>query len=349
MQYKKFALRVIALGLSGLVIWGVTCWALAFRSVSTDNAFVQADITSIAPKVAGYITEVPVTDNSPVKAGDVLFVIDTRDYMAKAEQASANVRAAESTVANVEAAILLQHSVIGQAEAQLAIAEAVQKRAAQEHARQSRLRREKATTERNFEDSLRDKAQADAALSGAKSSLGVQTKQLDVLAAQLSSARAGLDQAKANLSLARLDLEHCRVCAPVDGVIGNRKARVGRYVTPGTTLLDLVPVDSVWVVANFKETQLESLSIGQHVKIIADGYPKTPLRGTVDSFAPGSGAAFSLLPPDNATGNFIRVVQRVPVKITIDDNLLKGVLVPGLSVRVTVSPDHQKGFIRKSL
>ena len=340
MQHKKMALRIIALGLSALVLWGVTCWALSLRLVSTDNAFVQTDITSIAPKVAGYITEVPVNDNSLVKAGDLLFVIDPRDYMAKAEQAGANVRAAESTVANGEAAILLQHSVIGQAEAQLAIAEAVQKRATQELARQSRLRREKATTEQNYEDSLRDKAQADAALSGAKASLEVQTKQLDVLAAQLSAARAGLDQAKANLSLARLDLEHCRVSAPVDGVIGNRKARVGRYVTPGTTLLDLVPVENVWIVANFKETQLASLSKGQHVRIIADGYPQTPLIGTVESFAPGSGAAFSLIPPDNATGNFIRVVQRVPVKITIDDNPLKGVLVPGLSVRVTVSPEQ---------
>jgi Multidrug resistance efflux pump len=340
MQHKKIFLRIIALGLSALVLWGVTSWTLAFRLVRTDNAFVQTDITSIAPKVAGYITELPVNDNSPVKAGDLLFVIDPRDYMAKAEQAAANVRAAESTVANGEAGILLQHSVIGQAEAQLAIAEAVQKRATQELARQSSLRREKATTEQNFEDSIRDKAQADAALSGAKASLEVQIKQLDVLAAQLSSARAGLDQAKASLSLARLDLEHCRVSAPVDGVIGNRKARVGRYVTPGTTLLDLVPLEDVWIVANFKETQLESLSKGQRVTIIADGYPQTPLTGTVESFAPGSGAAFSLIPPDNATGNFIRVVQRVPVKITLDDNPLKGVLVPGLSVQVTVSPDQ---------
>ena len=342
MQKKKIVLLATALGLSILVIWEITSWALAFRSVNTDNAYIQTDITSIAPKVAGYITEVPVSDNTTVKAGDLLFAIDARDYMAKTEQANANVRVAESAVANVEAATLLQHSVIAQAEAQVAVATAVQKRAGQEYMRQSRLRREKATTEQNFEDALRDRSQADATLLGTQAHLEVQTKQLDVLAAQLSSAHAGLAQAKANLSLAQLDLEHCRVHAPVDGVIGNRKVRVGRYVTPGTAILDLVPLQNVWIVANFKETQLEHLRAGQRVQVIADGYSQTPLTGVVDSLAPGSGSAFSLIPPDNATGNFVRVVQRVPVKITFTDNPLKGLLVPGLSVRVTVMPDHEE-------
>ena len=342
MQQKKTAIRIITLALSVFVLWGIVSWAWVFRSISTDNAYIQADITSIAPKVAGYITEVPVEDNSAVKAGDLLFAIDTRDYEARAQQASANVRVAESTVANVEAAIILQQSVISQAEAQVAVATAVHKRAVQEHTRQSALRREKATTEQIFDNAVCDKAQAEATLRGAQASLNVQTKQLGVLAAQLSSARAGLVQAEANLSLALLDLEHCRICAPVDGVVGNRKARVGRYVTPGMLLLDLVPTKNVWVVANFKETQLERLRAGQQVEILADGYPQTLLTGVIDSLAPGSGSAFSLIPPDNATGNFVRVVQRVPVKILINSNPLQGRLVPGLSVRVTVMTDRKE-------
>jgi membrane fusion protein (multidrug efflux system) len=339
---KIFGLGAATLGLSAFVIWALVSWSLMFRSINTDNAYIQADITAIAPKVAGYVTAVPVGDNMSVKAGDLLFVIDERDYAAKVEQAKANVQAAKSSVINVEAATKLQHAIIRQAEAQVASSAAVQKRAAQEYARQTRLRREKATTEQKFEDSLRDKTQTDATLAGSQANLDVQTRQLDVLAAQLSSAHAGLVQAQAAYALACLDLEHCRVYAPIDGIIGNRKVRVGRYVTPGTTLLELVPVWNVWIVANFKETQLEHIHVGQHVRIAVDGYPATALIGVVDSLAAGSGSAFSLLPPDNATGNFIRVVQRVPVKITLKENTLNGLLVPGLSVRVTVLPEQEE-------
>ncbi|MDR2055238.1 MAG: HlyD family secretion protein [Desulfovibrio sp.] len=339
---KVLYISAIAI-ISGLfAIWAALTLSASFRATATDNAYVQADITAIAPKVAGYVTEVPVGDNTAVKAGDLLFAVDERDYAARAEQAGANVLAAESSVSHVEAAITLQYAIIRQAEAQLASAAAAQKHSLQESARQGRLRQEKATTEQKFEDSLRNKAQADAALAGAQANLDVQARQLDVLAARLSSARAVLAQARAALSLARLDLEHCRVHAPFDGVIGNRKARVGRYATPGSSLLDLVPLRDVWIVANFKETQLERIRVGQDARITVDGYPGAVLAGVVDSLAPGSGSAFSLLPPDNATGNFVRVVQRVPVKITLKENTLKGLLVPGLSVCVAVLPDPEK-------
>jgi len=338
-QKKILVLMASALGLSALVIWAFISWSASFRSINTDNAYVHADITAISPKVAGYVTQVPVGDNTSVKAGDLLFAIDERDHAARVEQAGANVKVAEAAVVNVEAAIMLQQAVVRQAEAQVTSATASQKRAAQEYARQSRLRLEKATTEQKFEDSLRDKSQTDAALAGSQANLDIQTRQLDVLAAQLSSSQAGLAQVQAAYTLACLDLEHCRVYAPADGIVGNRKARVGRYATPGTTLLDLVPVQGVWIVANFKETQLEHIRVGQDVKVVADGYPDTALSGVVDSLAPGSGSVFSLLPPDNASGNFVRVVQRVPVKITLKENALKGLLVPGLSVRVTISSD----------
>ncbi|MDR3089788.1 MAG: HlyD family secretion protein [Desulfobulbaceae bacterium] len=339
---KVLFIAAVVVGSGTLIIWAALSWSTGMRSINTDNAYIHADIIAIAPKVSGYVMEVPVRDNMSVKVGDLLFAIDERDYTAKVEQAKANVLAAESAIANVKAATVLQHAVIRQAEAQVASAAAIQKRAAQEYARQNRLRKDKATTEQRFEDSLRDKAQTDASLAGAQANLDVQTKQLDVLTSQLSSAHAGLAQAQAALSLAVLDLEHCRVRAPVDGVIGNRKARIGRFVTPGTALLDLVPVQDVWIVANFKETQMEHIRIGQNVRIAVDGYPGAALAGVVDSLAPGSGSSFSLLPPDNATGNFIRVVQRVPVKITLKDNTLIGLLVPGLSVRVTVLPGGEK-------
>lgn len=339
---KVLLIAAVVVGSGTLTIWAALTWCTEQHSINTDNAYIHADSIAIAPKLSGYVTEVPVGDNSRVKAGDLLFAIDERDYTAKVEQTKANVLAAESVIANVEAATVLQHAVIRQAEAQVVSAIAIQKRTTQEYARQNRLRKDNATTEQRFEDTLRDKAQADASLAGAQASLDVQTKQLDVLASQLSSAHASLAQAQAVLSLAVLDLEHCRVRAPVDGVIGNRKARIGRFVTPGTVLLDLVPVQDVWIVANFKETQMEHIRIGQNVRIAVDGYPETALAGVVDSLAPGSGSSFSLLPPDNATGNFVRVVQRVPVKITLKDNTLTGRLVPGLSVRITVFPDGEK-------
>lgn len=343
MNRKIFLLIAAITVVSGiLAIWATSSWRARLRSINTDNAYIHADITAIAPKVSGYVTEVPVGDNMSVKSGDLLFAVDERDYAAKVEQAKANILAAESAIANVNAATVLQHAVIRQAEAHVASAAAVQKRAAQEYARQNRLRKDKATTEQRFEDSLRDKAQADASLAGAQANLDVQTNQLDVLTSQLSSAHAGLAQAQAALSPAALDLEHCRVRAPVDGVIGNRKARVGRFATPGTALLDLVPVHDVWIVANFKETQMKHIRIGQNARISVDGYPGTVLAGVVDSLAPGSGSAFSLLPPDNATGNFVRVVQRVPIKITLKDKALNGLLVPGLSVRATLLPGGEE-------
>ena len=273
---KILCISVAASALCAFVLW--LAWRLPSHSVNTDNAYVHADITAIAPRVAGYITEMRTGDNASVKAGDLLFVVDERDYRARLRQSEANVRSAEAAVANADAAIRLQHAIIRQAEAQVAAAAAAQSRAAQEYARQSRLRREKATTEQKFEDSARDNAQMAAALAGAQANLDVQIRQIDVLAAQAASAQAGLAQAQAAYSLASLDLEHCRVYAPVDGVIGNRKVRLGRYVTSGTALLDLVPVRNVWIVANFKETQLERIRAGQKVRITVDGYGYLPGR-----------------------------------------------------------------------
>ncbi|XKM14572.1 HlyD family secretion protein [Orbaceae bacterium ac157xtp] len=318
------------------ILWVVCSWNHWFYSITTDNAYVQSNVTAIAPKISGYVTKVEVNDNAVVKKGDLLFSLDQRDYLAKVEQAKANVLAAEATINNVKASIKLQDAVIAQAKAQLTSVEANQQRALQEYNRFNQLYREKVASKQKLEEVIRDKKQADASLLGARANVDVKIQQLDVLATQLDSAKAQLAQKKAMLSLANLDLEHCNVYAPISGIVGNRKVRVGRYVTTGASLLDIVPLDDVWIVANFKETQLGGIQIGQKVNIHVDGYSDTDLVGSVDSLSPGSGSAFSLLPPDNATGNFIRVVQRVPVKITLDENNLQGRLVPGLSVRVSV-------------
>lgn len=322
---------VVIIGLVALVMRGFSS-----KTEYTDNAYVQGDITAISAKVTGYVTEVSVEDNEAVKAGDVLFRIDDRDYQARLKQAQANVSANEAAMANAAASIKLQNATINQALAHLTSAEAVCKQAESEHTRQVNLYKSKVTTNQKLEAVISSKEQAQAAVASANANLEVQRVRLEVLAAQHEGAQASLAQAQAAYELAWLDLEHTVVKAPVDGIIGNRKVVLGRYVTPGASQLSIVPVNKVWVVANFKETQLAGLKSGQTVRISVDGYSNIVLKGMVDSQAPGSGAVFSLIPPDNATGNFIRTVQRVPVKIALTDNPLNDRLIPGLSVRVTV-------------
>lgn len=313
-------------------------WALfgAHDRAFTDNAYVRGDVTSLAPKVAGYVMAVEVDDNQAVRSGDVLFRIDDRDYRAHLAQADANLQAAEAQLGDVEAQTQLQHAQIRQAQAQRQSAVADRNLADKTHARNRKLIQFNAVSQALVDQTAAAQTGAQASVSAASATLDAQQQRLLVLQAQREAALAAIAQAKAARELALIDLEHTVVRAPVSGVVGNRQVRVGRFVTPGAALLDVVPVDDVWVVANFKETQLAHIRPGQHVRITLDGYPNDALDGVVDSFAPGSGAAFSLLPPDNATGNFVRVVQRVPVKIRLAANPLPGRIVPGLSARVAI-------------
>lgn len=322
---------------SGIALLLLLSWRWsASRYESTDNAYVQGDITAIAPKVAGYVTSIAIEDNSPVKAGDELFRIDQTDFAAEVAQAEASVTSGRAALENITASTALQHAQILKAESQLDSAKAAQQRAHKEFLRQTRLHKNEATTEQVFEDALTAKELADSSVVGALANLEVERRRLDVLAAQYLEAEAALLQAEARLDIAKNNLEHTVVRAPVAGIIGNRRVRVGRYVTPGTPLADIVPVNDVWITANFKEVQLENIAAGQPVAIKIDAYPDNVLTGIVDGIAPGSGLAFSMLPPDNATGNFIRIVQRVPVKIRIANNPLTGKLVPGLSAKVRI-------------
>ena len=331
---KKMIGLLLCLGAVAIVASG---WAYARSSETfTDNAYIRGDVTSLAPKVAGYVTAVEIQDNQTVRAGDILFRIDDRDYRARLAQAVANVEAAQARLTNVDAETQLQHALIRQAEAQrlAGVAEMTLARKASDRRRE--LIRTNAVSQAQVDESDAALSRTEAGVSAASATVEAQRRRIAVLTSQREAAVAAVAQAGAARDLAQIDLDHTVVRAPIDGAIGNRQVRIGRLVAPGTSLLDIVPVRDVWVVANFKETQIEHIRNSQRAYITVDGYPNQTIEGVVDSFAPGSGSAFTLLPTDNATGNFIRVVQRVPVKIRFARNPLPGRVVPGLSARVTI-------------
>jgi membrane fusion protein (multidrug efflux system) len=319
-----------------VVAAGGWAWASSGGSTATDNAYVRGDVTSLAPKVGGYVRTVEVKDNQAVHAGDILFLIDDRDYRARLAQAVANVEAAKARLTNVDAETQLQQALIRQAEAQKRSARADLDLAVKASDRRHELIQSRTVSQAQVDESDAELAKAKEGVAAATATVEAQKEHMTVLAAQREAAVAGVAQAQAARDLAQIDLDDTVVRAPVNGVVGNRQVRVGRLVAPGAALLDIVPANDVWVVANFKETQIEHIRPGQRVHVTVDAYPAETFDGEVDSFAPGSGAAFSLLPADNATGNFVRVVQRVPVKIRLIGNPLPGRLVPGLSARVEV-------------
>jgi membrane fusion protein (multidrug efflux system) len=336
-QSRNRKLVGLLLCLGAVVVLAAGWSALRFDAkAATDNAYVRGNVTAIAPKVAGYVNAVAIDDNQVVRAGDILFRIDDRDYRARLAQAAATVAAALARLTNVDAQIGLQHALVRQAQAQKLSAMAELTLASKASDRRRELVRSRTISQAEVDESDAARSRAEAAVAAAVAATDAQQERIAVLSTEREAAVATVDQARAARDLAQIDLDNTVVRAPVDGVVGNRQVRVGRLVAPGAALLDLVPVDDVWIVANFKETQVGRIRSGQRVRITVDAYPDETLKGEVDSFAPGSGSAFSLLPADNATGNFVRVVQRIPVKIRLVDNPLPGRLVPGLSARVEI-------------
>lgn len=325
---------LLCLAAGMILVWG---WSW-LRSVdaATDNAYVRGDITSLAPRVGGYVTSIEVEDNQAVRAGDILFRIDDRDYRARLAQAQANVEAARARLANVHQEIRQQDALVHQAEAQRRAALADMDFARATSARRHALVDAGFVTRAQVDESDAGRQRAEAIVVATSATVSAQRRRIGVLGTQREAARAAVAQAEAALELARIDLDNTVVRSPVDGVVGNRQVRLGRLVAPGAPLLDVVPVAQLFVVANFKETQLRHIRPGQTAHVRIDSYPDARFEGEVDSFAPGSGSAFSLIPPDNATGNFVRVVQRVPVKIRLRRNPLLGRLVPGMSARVEI-------------
>jgi membrane fusion protein (multidrug efflux system) len=335
---KKLALSALAgLLLVGAAAGGHWWWRVGRFVETTDDAYVQADITLVAPKVEGYLRELRVEQNQRVAAGDVLAVIDDRDYRAKRAQAEAARDSDKAALATVESRLAWQRAAIDQARASVAAAEADRARAARDHERYRSLLREDFASRQRYETAEAEARKTEAALVKARAALVAEERQLGVLEAQRGEAAAKLEASEAALALARHNLEDTVIRAPIGGVAGNRAAQQGQYVKIGQSLLAIVPLPQVYVTANFKETQLARIRPGQRVTLAIDAFDGVTIEGRVESFSPATGAQFSLLPPENATGNFTKIVQRVPVRIAIAaDGPLAALLRPGLSVVASV-------------
>lgn len=323
--------------LIGAAYYGWEYWTVGRFEVSTSDAYVQADNTTIAPKVSGYISSVLVADNEPVKAGQILARIDDRDFKVALEQAKADVAAAKAAVANKQASLGSQQSVIDAAQATVSVDRANETFAEQDNKRYASLAVTGSGSVQNAQQAASRITAAHAAVARDTAALVTATKQVDILKAELAQAQATLAHDEAVQRQAELNLSYTTVVSPVDGVVGNRTLRVGQYVQAGTQLMAVVPTAAAYIVANYKETQLADVRPGQPVEISVDMYPGVTVRGHVDSVAPASGQQFALLPPDNATGNFTKIVQRIPVKIVLDPGSpLAGELRPGMSVYPTI-------------
>ena len=286
-------------------------------TVSTDDAYVRADATTLAAKVSGYVSAVAVADNSYVHAGDVIARIDDGDYKLAADAARDKVATQQATIARIAQQITAQQAAVVQANAQLASAQAVQTRTAAELKRKQQLAINHFASQQTLEQAQSDRDQAVAAVQNARGAIASAIANVGVLMAQQQEAERQLRELRTAQAKAERDLSFAVIRAPIDGVVGNRAMQVGDYVQPGQRLASLVPLDDVYIDANFKETQLSHLRPGQPVDVSVDALPEHDIKGTVASVSPASGSVFSLLPPDNATGNFTKIVQRLAVRIKV--------------------------------
>jgi len=335
---RKVLLAAGLLAVLGVGGWYGNYWWTAGRYlVSTDDAYVGAKNTTLSAKVSGYVTFVLVEDNAPVHAGDVIAKIDDGDYALAVESARGKVVTQQATIDRIGKQIAAQQAMIDQARAQLTSAEAGATRADLELARQQALAARDYASKQSLESAQANKLQSAASVQGAQAAVEAAEANTQVLKAQQQEAAQTLKELNTALAKAERDLSFTVIKAPMDGVVGNRAMQVGDYVQPGQRLASLVPLGEVYVDANFKETQLARLKPGQPVTIAVDSMGGNKIDGTVVSVAPASGSVFSLLPPDNATGNFTKVVQRVPVRIQVPAALAEeGVLRPGMSVVVNI-------------
>ncbi|MFT4270500.1 MAG: HlyD family secretion protein [Pantoea sp.] len=315
--------------------YGLWWWQSGRFVESTDDAYVGGDISTISAKVAGYVQEIAVQDNMRVKKGDLLVRLDARDYQAALMKASGEVEAQQAALADIAATRELQLATIAGSVAAVNAAQAMTEKTAGDNRRYGALVQTVSAQTRDYAQA--DYRQAVAQESKARADKSVAERQLQVLDAREKQTQAALVQAQAGLEMAKLNLGYTEIRAPFDGVIGNRRAWSGAYVSSGTQLLSLVPAQGLWVDANFKENQLAHLQAGQQAQIVADVLPGRTFTGHVVSLSPATGSRFSILPAENATGNFTKIVQRVPVRIALDGEAAKlGLLRPGLSVTVTV-------------
>jgi membrane fusion protein (multidrug efflux system) len=337
----RASVLVGGVGLAIVIPLGWGHWVAGLTDQTTDNAYVRADTTPISTQVNGRIKRLAVADFQSVKAGEPLFEIDDAEYVARVAQAEAGVAAADAALRNLESRVELQRRTIAQAEAGIAAIVADRDRASQERGRQEALTRDGWTTAQRLELAIADTKRFDARLREKDAEIAVQRQQLEVLGTQEQQAKAEQNGRRAALDLAQIELGNTRIAAPVAGTVSASAAREGQYVRTGMQLISVVPLQQVHVVANYKETQLPQVRPGQAVSIKVDTFPGIVLKGRVERLSPASGAEFSLLPADNATGNFTKVAQRIAVRIALDPvSELEGLLRPGMSVVATIHTDR---------
>jgi membrane fusion protein (multidrug efflux system) len=337
-SYKPPALA--ALGLAALLAaaeYGDDWWRNGRFIETTNDAYVGGDVTQIAPHVAGFISQILVTDNELVRAGQLLIRLMPDDFQAAVQHAEAVLQSRQAALSNLQAKRVLQHAVIAQAQADVAAKQAQGVFAAQESERYGALAQTVAGSRQSAERALAGDQSAHAAVLAAVAALEAANQQLAVIDSDIAAAKADVAQAEADLRIAKLNLGYTEIIAPIAGYVGNRSAQVGAYVATGTNLLSVVPARGLWVDANFKEDQIARMQPGDTATIVADVLPGRTFRGHVASLAPATGAVFSVIPPQNATGNFTKIVQRVPVRIALDDDGQQlGLLRAGLSTTISV-------------
>jgi membrane fusion protein, multidrug efflux system len=334
LRFKRLAPAALGLLIAiGGMKYGYDWWRGGRFIETTDDAYAGGDITPVSPHVAGFISEILVADNQRVAAGQLLIRIDLRDFRAALDHARALADERQATLTSLEAKYVLQQQMVAQAQADLGAKTAKASFASADATRYRNLAKTGYGTQQSAERTSAADQEAQSTIKAAEATLAAARQQLTVLQADIAAARASVAQAKADLETARLNLGYTEIRSPIDGVIGNRSARAGAYATVGAQLLSIVPAHGLWVDANFKESQLAQMSVGQRVEITADVLPGRRFRGRIASLAPATGAQFSVIPPENATGNFTKIVQRVPVRIVLEDDAAElGTLRPGLSV-----------------
>ncbi len=315
----------------------------------TDDANVEADTVSVVPKVAAYVTHLYVTDNSRFSAGQLLMQLDPRDFLVAVQSASANLQSAKAALVNAQAQLKEQALVIAADAANVQGDDATLTFAQQQLVRFRVLAKDDAGSVESYQQAQADIGQHQATLQKDKATLAAAETQTDVLQSQVLQAEANVAVADAGLARAKLNLSYTKIYADISGTVANRSVQVGNFVQPGQTLFSAVPND-VYIIANYKETQLTHIKPGQKVTITVDAFPGLRLHGHVDSIQRGTGSEFALLPPENATGNFVKVVQRVPVKIVLDKaDQNKVFLAPGMSVETYVTTDKPPFWLPRIL
>lgn len=329
-------LLLAALGGGGSYGWH--WWTVGRFLETTEDAYLQADKVTVAPRIAGYVSEVLVSDNQTVKPGDVIARLDDREYRVMLKQAEADVEKSRAQILGTAAAILQQQAQVASSQAEVENTDAALDFAGKEYTRYQNLLQTGSGTAQRQQQADSDLRQKRAAHTKAIASLEAARKQVESLKALETSARATLEGSQAKVEQAKLNLTYTTISAPINGTVGDRSLRVGQFVSAGTGLLTVVPMGrDIYLVANFKETQTGQMVEGQRVSFTVDALGTHEFGGRIESFSPGTGAQFALLPPENATGNFTKVVQRVPVRIALDaDDPLLARLRPGLSVEATV-------------